>query len=552
MTAMLQGECRNSTISITTEFGYWELPDDEERQNRKSLSVFLRACCDPQTGTPLFTYQQIADALGYKDRQDTNNFWRQFEASGQQFRDFLQRKMKVDDTVVAAVTAELRKDLLASAPTLCERVSQKLGRTDLTEANIRAALEKVPSSIVRQQMRAEWDVGQWHPKEEKLLEVILQEWSARGSQGTESATKRLETLGMSAPNQACDEVVQAQQDQAVASLFTPHATLNGLSAKIRLMVVALTLYFWNVPLSRIALWLGVSKTTAYNWVIGLAVALFPVVQTWLIEGVKGRRLAVDEKWLKIKGCWWFWFVAVDDETGLPLLNRLLPTQGVWSCCWFLVLLKHVGKTPPQAIMTDGLAAYGSAIATVFQTTKHLLCVFHHQQGVTAWLKRHLPDAPANTVSLLKRKMKQVVQTSDPRTVLRRLQALEAQDKKEGWGITSWITTVRGKLDRLRPALRRNQYPRTTNQVERFFRAFQRFYKTRGGFHSVISAQRELMLFVVVYVFTQQAESGQAPIEQIVPQAKDMPFYTIINAPFRYGLANICMPEIMGGAHLATG
>ncbi len=110
-------------------------------------------------------------------------------------------------------------------------------------------------------------------------------------------------------------------------------------------------------------------------------------------------------------------------------------------------------------------------------------------GGSAWLKRHLPDTPAQTVTLLKRKMKRVVQTCDPRTVIRRLQPLEAQDAQEGWGLTSWLTTVRGKLDRLRPALRRNQYPRTTNQIEPFFRAFQRFYKTRGGFHSAISAQR---------------------------------------------------------------
>ncbi len=118
----------------------------------------------------------------------------------------------------------------------------------------------------------------------------------------------------------------------------------------------------------------------------------------------------------------------------------------------------------------------------------------------------------------------MVQTCDPRTVVRRLYALETQDTKEGWGLTAWLATVRGTLDHLRPALRRNQSPRTTNTIERFFRAFQRFYTTRGGFHSVISAPREFMLFVVVYVFTQQVDSGQAPIEQIVLQAKDMPFY----------------------------
>ncbi len=551
MAAMLEGACNNSTISIRTAFGQWELPNDEEKQNKKSLCIFLRACCDPQTGKPMFTYQQIADALGYKARQDPDNFWRQFEASGKQFRDFLQRKMKVDNRVVDAVKEELRKELFASASTLCERVSQKLERTDLTEDNIRAALTKVPCTVVRRELRAEWEAGQWHPQEGKLLEVIMQEWAESRPRGATSSMKQLEELGTPVPEAAYDEVVQVQQERAVSSLLTPHASVSALPTNIRLMVVALTLYFWNVPLSRIARWLGVGKTTAYNWVIGLTVALFPIIQAWMTKRVKGLRLLIDEKWLKIKGGWQFWFVAVDDETGLPLLNRLLPNQGSWSCCWFLVLLKHLGKTP-QSISTDGLAAYHSAITSVFQTTKHLLCLFHHQQGVSAWLKRHLPDAPAKTVTLLKRQMKRVVQTCDPRTVIRRLQALEAQEAQEGWGLTSWISTVRGKLDRLRPALRRNQYPRTTNQIERFFRAFQRFYKTRGGFHSVISAQRELMLFVVVYVFTQQAESGQAPIEQIVPQAKDMPFYKIINAPFRYGLANICTSNVMGGMNLATG
>ncbi len=69
---------------------------------------------------------------------------------------------------------------------------------------------------------------------------------------------------------------------------------------------------------------------------------------------------------------------------------------------------------------------------------------------------------------------------------------------------------------------------------------------------MISAPREFMLFVVVYVFTQQVDSGQAPIEQIVLQAKDMPFYKILNDPFRYGLAHICMLDMMGATNLATG
>jgi hypothetical protein len=42
----------------------------------------------------------------------------------------------------------------------------------------------------------------------------------------------------------------------------------------------------------------------------------------------------------------------------------------------------------------------------------------------------------------------------------------------------------------------------------------------------------LLLFLVVYVFTQHATTGQAPIEVIVPEARRMPLYRLINDPFR--------------------
>jgi hypothetical protein len=49
---------------------------------------------------------------------------------------------------------------------------------------------------------------------------------------------------------------------------------------------------------------------------------------------------------------------------------------------------------------------------------------------------------------------------------------------------------------------------------------------------VLSGKRELLLFLVVYVFTQRASTGQAPIEVIVPEARCMPLYRCINDPFR--------------------
>ena len=101
------------------------------------------------------------------------------------------------------------------------------------------------------------------------------------------------------------------------------------------MVFAMNLYFWNVPLSRLGMWLGKDKSTMYGWVIGLAVALFPVIYSWMLGRVKGTYLDLDEKWLKIRKRWHYWYVGLDDETGLPLLTHLLPTRTTWACCWFL-------------------------------------------------------------------------------------------------------------------------------------------------------------------------------------------------------------------------
>ena len=83
-------------------------------------------------------------------------------------------------------------------------------------------------------------------------------------------------------------------------------------------------------------------------------------------------------------------------------------------------------------------------------------------------------------------------------------------------------------------------PKTTNAIERFFSffflavgdpTFNRFYKMRCGFSTVISAKRELILFLLMYVFIRQPGSGKAPIEAIMPEASRMPLYQLINDPF---------------------
>lgn len=516
--------------------------------NQKVLFVLLRMLCDPKSGKPLFTYQQLADGFGYAHRQNIQNFQQEFEQCAEDLLAYLTRKRKVDATVVEAVTEVLRQHPLASVSQLCQQVLHRLGRSDLTPENITTALQDVPCTVIRPVLQQQWEEGTFHPKEEVMLQEALAAFLS--SPTPLLLSEEMQQSGLVPAESVVDTVVQRQQADAVSLLLHPQSTVEQIPAKIRLMVVALTLYYWNVPLSRIGQWLGVSKSTVLNWVTGLAVALYPTIRTWMVTRVSAVSVALDEKWLKIRHVWHYWFVGVDEMTGLPVVMMLLPTRTTWACCWVLVSLKRLGLVP-KAIITDGLSSYLASIPAVFPTTKHLTCVFHHQQGVTRWLREHASHLSDEARVTLKRMMKRVVQTCDPRTVRRRLSRLATHDMAQQCDIASWVTGTTAKLGRLLPALRRNAFPRTTNSIERFFRAFQRFYTTRSGFHSVHSAIRETMVFVVVYVFTIQPGTGTAPIEQIVPEANQMPFYILLNDPFRYGLAHICQPNPGDGLVLTT-
>jgi hypothetical protein len=260
--------------------------------------------------------------------------------------------------------------------------------------------------------------------------------------------------------------------------------------------------------------------------IGLSLELFPMVYRWIYDRVKANIVYIDEKWLKIRGKWHYWFVVLDSDTGLPVLASLLGTKSQWACRWIGVKLKQMGKIPKEVI-TDGLKGYPSMMKDALGKARHNLCHFHHQQGVTRWLKKRFQSK--EDIAVRKTKMKKVFQTQDKRTVRRRLDKLK--ESSEELGISEWTQQTEANLPKLLPSVGSKRIPRTTNAIERFFRTFNRFYKMRCGFFTVTSAKRELILFLLMYVFVRQPESGKAPIEAIMPEASRMPLYQLINDPF---------------------
>ncbi len=562
--------------------------------NRKVWFVILRSLCSPKTGKPFFSYQSLADAFRYGARQNINNYVREYEQCDENFFDYLRHKRKVDPVVVEAVRAELTKDLLAKTETVRVQVNQRLGRDDITSDNIRVAFEQIPCTMIRQQAIRGLAEGAFHPKEPlvlaELFTALEQEGvgglhrpvgdgsgvakgaplggtnstggAATGEEETEmpelaltnaslphapdTATGKLlrhaevaSTAGLEAIHEAPEEtIIQKRQAECVQALLTPQFPLSDIPAPVVQMVKAMTMYYAGASLSQLGRWLGgKAKSTIYRWVIGLALALWAVIQGWLWRRVPGRRLLVDEKWVKIRKKWHYLFCSLDQASGLPLFHALLPSRSKWACRLFLLKLRRLGKTP-SAIITDGLKGYASAIAKVFPRARHLLCLFHHQQTVTRCVNTQFSDTDTEEANAANTQMKRVMQTHDARTVTRRLDRLEHTANEKSWRkILEWCRRTRNNLRHLLPTVCSNTYPSTTNDIERFFRAFSRFYKMRCGFHSVTSAKREIIFFMVVYLFTIQAESGNAPIEKILPEANTMPFYHLLNYPFAVEMAS---------------
>jgi transposase-like protein len=492
----------------TAKFSTQWLPDTPS--NRHMTVVWLRLLRDDDD-KPCCTLQELAVLVGSANRQAASQHLEDFRQCGEDFRAFVLRKRKVDTTVVDGVLRELLQTPLAGPTELVARVNAQLGRDDLTAANIESALEQISCVPVLRTLRRQLAAGHVQYHEAWLLTELLENWPlpARPPAG----------WGMPSG----DGGMRLADPTALAALVTPELPLAQVPGSLCWLTFLMTLFYWNVPLSVLGRWCGVHKTTILRWVLGLALALWPLIACWLGERVHASMVYVDEKWLKIRGRWHYWFVVLDVPTELPVLAALLPSRGQWACRWVDRQLRQLKKVP-QVLITDGLQAY----AYLVPGAKHVLCRFHHQQGVTHWLKQHF----ATEVEIKARKlaMKRLFQTRDKRTVRRRLARLREQAAE--LGITPWVTAVEAKLPQLICSVGSVRLPSTSNAVERFFRAFQRFYRTRGGFHSVLSAKRELLLFLVVYLFTQHASTGQAPIETILPEARRMPLYRLINDPFR--------------------
>jgi hypothetical protein len=278
--------------------------------------------------------------------------WPEFEPGGEDVRADLPRPRPVDQPVVDAGIEAVRQRPLATGPPWGQQGSARLGRTDVTPATRQPAREEVPCPGRRPGLQPQGEARAVHPQEaggrqEALAALRSSPPAAGGAEGFQDGGRE--------PAEAQEgEPLHRQPAAAVSGVLKPRATGGPGSAKRRLLGLALTRSFWQVPLARIGLGRGVSTRTVWPWSSGLAVALDPPMQAWIAARGQAVRVAVDANWRKLHQVWPAGGGGLDEQTRRPVAMSWLPTRTTGACCWFRVTLHRRGKLP-RALIPAGRA-----------------------------------------------------------------------------------------------------------------------------------------------------------------------------------------------------
>jgi len=468
--------------------------------NRKILIIILRSMCK-KNGEKLFSFKELAKIVNSINRQAASQYFEYFITCGKDLTPMFLKKRKLNDSLYELLLLEIKKEPMISIKELMIILNTKLSRTDISESNIMTLLDMIPYGEVRKSLKKQIEIGEVHYKESYLLKQLFQKEESKEN-----------------PKQTQKKIIVPRD---IKKLFDVKGSVNNIKPEYAIVIFCMTLYNYGVHLSVLGRWLNVNKSTILRWIISMSTVLWEVINNWIYKKVISTTAYIDEKWIKIRGKWVYWFVVIDAKTGIPFFSKLLPNRSKYTCSWLGLKLKQIGRLP-NTIITDGLVGYN-----YIKNVKHLLCLFHHQQNVTKWIKNHFTKP--KIIEHRKKIMKKLFQTNDKRTVKRRFEKLKKNAKK--LGIEKWIEIIEKRFKKLLPIIGSKKFPTTSNCIERFFGNFNRFYKIRRGFHSIVSAKKELVLFLVMYMFLKQT-NGKAPIEKIMPKSNKMPLYILINNPIQ--------------------
>jgi len=452
--AHLTVEIQDKRIVVRSQAFCFEFLD--VGKNKKAILVLLRSFCSPETGNPLFTYQQMADAFDYAARQNVENFVAEFHASGDDFKEFLSRVNSKHDRLFPVVEAQILNSPYLSLHQHYVAFCEEHPAEKLSENTFRSYVKDIDGGKILKRVR------QGLSKKDSRLDVTryLQELLALEEF---PRTKKKEIF-------ACFPEVKASSS---VSTCKNSWALSESSLQRQLLVVLL--YVGNVSQEMLSLLLGVGKTSMHNWIYevcseDLDWQLLREIVCW------SGKVSFDEKWIKIKGKWYFVLCAVDSVSGFPLLIDLYPTLNTVSWTVFCRRFKALYGLP-KLIQCDGSQALAAAREAVFPGIRYQLCKFHKLRNLRKLLRQQFHDP--NRLTCCHRLARHIFSNTG---VSSRKHAAKTLQKLAGREVSSYID------EHILTHWRHLTLSLTNNACERFNRKIEKCFSGRYGISSTKSAQ----------------------------------------------------------------
>jgi transposase-like protein len=441
-------------IDVRSQEFCWKFP--KTGKNKKAILPVLRGFYDAETGKSLFTDQEIATALGYKARQNVDNFLAEFRGvDGDMYQYLSPNNTKHDrlcgpiaEQILTSPCVGIHQQYLAFLDdhpdeTLSETTFRKYAR----ELDVLKLLKRVQTLL--SQAGNEFDAGRY------LREILEMERIP--------SAKKKEMV----------ELFPETQPSSSGQKPTLPETLSEFKMEQKLLITLL--YVSNVSQEMLALLFGVSKTSIHRYIYDVCGEDL----TWHILGQIVRwsgQVSFDEKWIKIDGVWHFTLCAVDAVSGFPLLMEVYPTLNTVSWTIFFTRFRSIYGVP-KLIQSDGCQKLAAARETVFPRVRYQLCKFHKLKNLMKRIRTHVRDTKDSIRAV--RFAKHIFSNS---WVSSRKQAAKSLQELAGQEVSDYVD------DHILSCWRQLTMSLTNNVSERFNRKIEQCFSGRYGIPTVESAQ----------------------------------------------------------------
>ena len=453
--AHLTVECNDTTLSIRSQAFCGEFQNTGD--NQKALFVFLRLLSCPETGKKLFTYQQLADAFGKNDRRDIDNFVREFHTRGGDFLRYLARKDTKKDRLFPVIERQVLEAVLLSPAEHYRFFCETHPHERICEKTFRDYVNEIAATKLLKRVRRLGFKDEQHLDMRRYLQELM-------GLPVLSRVRR-------------KEVVETFPE--LEPFSTSHARgergRRVSSACLEAKVFAVVFYACGLSQEMLALLLGVGTTSIHNWIYSIC---SEEVEWQIIREIAlwSGQVSFDEKWIKIKGTWYFVLCAVDSVSGFPLLMDLSPTLDTVSWTRFFKRFKALYGVP-NLIQCDGSHALAAGRKIVFAKVRYQLCKFHKLKNLITRLRHHIHDP-----KLLKRCHRLARHLFSNGWVSSRKQAAQKLRNLAGDPIALYLD------EHILSCWRNLTLSLTSNASERFNRKLEKAASARYGIPSVESAR----------------------------------------------------------------